>query len=239
MAQKIDPQDILVVKNIDVDCNEITSDVIKKKVVYTDEETGKRTVKEEDAIEEWSHSDFFQVRWSNVPHRIKPGESRRMPRYIAEHYAKHLANHILQKLEKETGRTNLVQNVVERPKVLKQIIVGVDEYFLQGDEIDEGQRAVNQVEELNRQERPIDIGEVENPMIGKLVESNEDEGVDDIIKSVKADEKEAEAPQATSIVDSDKPLPPRSELMKECKKLGIKFDMKNTAEELASKIRAF
>jgi hypothetical protein len=239
MAQKIDPQDILIIRNIDTDCNDITSEIVKVKRTTIDEETNRRTTYEEDTVDEWSHADFFQVRWSNVPHRIKPGETRRMPRYIAEHFAKHLADHILQKMEKESGRTNLVTSATERPKVLKQIIVGVDEYFIQGEDVDDGERVAQEVEALNRRERPIDIGEVENPMIGKLEQPTDDSAVDDVIDQVRADEKESEQPEKTSVFDSEKPLPPRSELMKECKKLGIKFDIKNTSEELASKIRAF
>jgi hypothetical protein len=230
MAQKIDPQDILIIRNIDVGCNDITSEVVKIKRVEIDEETGRRVTKEEDSIDEWSHADFFQVRYSNQPHRINPGETRRMPRYIAEHYAKHLANHMLQKMEKETGRTNLVQSSVERPKMLKQIIIGVDEYFLQGEYVDEGERMVQEVEDLNRGEKVIDLGEVENPMIGKL--HPEEPVIDDVIGKVKASEKSTEKTEG-------KPLPPRSELMKECKELGIKFDIKNTSEELAAKIREF
>lgn len=222
MAQKIDPQDILIVRNIDVGCDDVTSDIVRVRRTEVDEETGRRSTYEEEVPEEWSHKDYFQVRWSNVPHRIKPGETRRMPRYIAEHYAKHLADHILQKMEKETGRTNLVRNPVERPKVMSKIIVGVDEYFIQGEASDEGERVAEEVEELNR--RAVDLGKVDDPMMADKV----DDPVDDIIKQVESDEKA-----------TDDKLPPRSELMKECAKLGIKFDIKETSQELADKIKAF
>jgi len=235
MSQKTDAQDILIVRNIDVDCNEITSEVIKVRRAGIDEETGKRTTYENDGTDEWSHSDFFQVRWSNVPHRIKPGETRRMPRYIAEHFAKHLADHMLQKMEKETKRINLMQNPVERPKMLSQIIIGVDEYFLQGEEVDDGERVAQEVEQLNRREKEIDLGDVESPMMGKLDAPEDD--VDDVISAVKQDEKSAEPVE--EVTDAEKPLPKRSELMSECKKLGIKFKVTETSKELASKIRAF
>jgi len=205
-----DPQDILIVQNIDLNCDDI------------------------DPEEGWSHADFFQVRWAGHPHRIRPGETRRMPRYVAEHFAKHLADHILMKMERETGRQFLVNHPIERPKVLKQILVGVDEYFLQQEQKPaptEGERVAEEIEKLNEPEKVLDVGEVPPPAIGVLKEPP---------KEVEIPEETEETPTGqTSIVDPSKPLPTRVELMKECKRLGIPIRFNETKESLIAKLKNF
>ena len=198
-----DPQDILIVQNIDLNCNDI------------------------DPEEGWSHADFFQVKWGGHPHRIAPGETRRMPRYVAEHYAKHLADHILMKMEEESGRKFLVNNPIERPKVLKQILVGVDEYFLPQDEPSEGEKVARQIDQLN-EEPALDVGEVPPPAVGVLKEMPQTPDLPPLKDKTEG-----------SIFDPNKPTPSINELRHACKEQGIEFTLKDSKETLIQKIKSF
>ena len=120
--QKSDPQDILIVKNIDVGCQEVSTDVVPVTRIVVDQETGQRSTIYDQQVEEYRHADYFQCKYSGKPFRVRPGETRLMPRFIAEdHFAKHLADHILTKRGKPTNSAS------ERPKVLAEIIIGVQE----------------------------------------------------------------------------------------------------------------
>ena len=187
--QKSDPQDILIVKNIDVDCNEISSDVLPVTRSLVDPETGQRSTIYDQVVEEYNHKDYFQCKFSGKPFRIKPGETRRMPRFIAEdHFAKHLADHIL------TKRGKPINSSSERPRVLKEIIIGVDEYYLQDDVLDEGTAAQSQVDALNPQEeaRAINMGIIPPQAVGIL--KDEGPSLDDILKNAKAASRAVETP---------------------------------------------
>jgi hypothetical protein len=99
----------------------------------------------------WNTKDFFEVRWDGRPHRIRPGETRRMPRYLADHFAKYLIDFILSQREEREKLTGLVKNRMERAKLYKQIIAGVDSYY-NGDLYDyqrEGNFVEEQVTKLN------------------------------------------------------------------------------------------
>src|SRR3990167_8011700 len=139
-----DSSDILIVCNPDVNCDDI------------------------DTEEDYPHKDYFQVRWANYPHRVSPGQTRKMPRYLAEHYAKHLADHILTRMEEKTGRKGLMQSSVERPKVISQILLGVDTWFLGETEVEIGEKVGRLVDTLNPDERPVDLGTIPDPLMGML-----------------------------------------------------------------------
>jgi hypothetical protein len=208
--------DILIVHNPDVDC-----DVI-------------------DTEENYSHKDYFQVRWSGHPHRIPPGQTRRMPRFLAEHYAKHLADHMLMKMEEETGRKGLVQSSFERPRMLEKIILGVDTYFLGESEVEEGEKVSKIVDELNPvpDERPLDLGEIPNPAVGVLKPEPKPIVVEDEPKTSDS-AKTTEVKVETSLYDPKKPKPTKKELIADCEKLGIEITGKETVDQLIGKIKAF
>ena len=214
---------------------------------------------EEDAEEGWSHKDFFQVKWDGYPHRIAPGESRRMPRFLAEHYAKHLANHILGKRERSEGRIGLLQSPIERPKVLATIVQKVEEYFHGQPNLTVGQAAALQVEKLNEpvgipltsrdQELPAtDIGEVPNTAVGVL--KAEPKPLAEILKNAEETSgvpsvEDGNAPVVsepagpTSIYDPSKPRPTKKELLADAYKLGIEVNGKETVDQLIDKIKSF
>lgn len=116
----------------------------------------------------WNTRDYFEVRWDGRPHRIKPGETRRMPRYLADHFAKYLINYILSTREEKEKKQGLVKNRLERQKLYDQIIVGVDSYY-NGDMWDherQGTIVEQKVEQLNQPDNSINLGEVPNPAMG-------------------------------------------------------------------------
>ena len=203
--------DVLIVCNPDVNCNVI------------------------DTEENYPHSDYFQVRWSGHPHRIAPGQTKKMPRFLAEHYAKHLADHLLMKLEEETNRKGLMQSSFERPKMISRILLGVDTYFLGESEVEEGEKVAKTVETLNMpEERAIDLGRIPNPMMGVLKSEPQIFGVqnlptDTVVKDT----------LKTSLWDDSKPKPTRAELITEADKLGIELTGKERVDDLIAKIKAF
>jgi hypothetical protein len=206
--------DIIIVQNIDVECDAI------------------------DPSEGWKHSEFFQVKWDGHPHRIKPGETRKMPRYIAEHFAKHLADHMLMKMEEELGKQGMMNHPVERPKMLARIILGIDSSFHEEEPLTEGEKAVQEVDELNREDRALDLGEVVNPALGVLKEQVTP--IKDVIKATTGKDKvDVAKTKDSSIWDDKKAKPTRGELFAECNKLGIDVSGKETVDQLISKIKSF
>ena len=201
--------DVLIVKNIDLNCEK------------TDTEYN------------YNHRDYFQVNWSNHPHRIVPGGIKKMPRFLAEHYAKHLADHVLMEKEIKENKKGLVQSAVERPKTLKEIIIGVDTWYL-GDTDNKGDEVVNQVEALNPEEKAMDLGTVVNPMVGILKDEP---------KTITGMEAQTVVvtppPGTTSVWDDTKPKPAREQLLADCEKLGIEVKGDEDVETLIQKIKAF
>lgn len=231
--------DVILVYNPDIDCDDIDTD------------------------EGWAHKDYFQVRWGKQPHRVLPGKTKRMPRFLANHFAKHLANHVLMRMEEETGRKGLIQSPVERPRVLSQILSVVDEYYLVPTDQSEGQKVSDMVDNLNPQERTTDVGVIPNPLLGVL--KQEGPSLDQIMKSAGKEEPKDLPPQGSgtppptetiapmenvasipapvtttpSLWDESKPKPARSELLKEAYKMGIDITGRETVDELIGKLKKF
>jgi hypothetical protein len=149
MPAKDNPNDTLLVRNIDIDCTDHSVDFLKTTRVVIDED-GNRLTEFIEIPFEFDHAEEFQVRWGGQKFRIAPGDTRKMPRHIAEHYAKYLATHILQKRELEEKRPGLIEHPIERPKVMEEILIGVDQYWDSLGELDEGAEALKRVDELNQ-----------------------------------------------------------------------------------------
>jgi hypothetical protein len=203
--QRTDPQDIIIVKNVDIDCDDVSSEVTPTTRKVTDPDTQQVQTLYEQTTEEFSHRDYFQVKWGSKPFRLKPGEERRMPRFIAEHFAKHLANHMLSKREEKEDRKGLVQSITERPKMLGAIMVKVDEYYLQDDSMTEGDKAAAQVDALNPQEeaRAVNMGVVPPTAVGVLMP--EPPSLESIMKT--AGEGSKEEVIGTPVADDLPPMP--------------------------------
>lgn len=91
-------QDLIEIANIDISCDLPDPDVHPQGI------------------------DSFVVSFDKVPHEIRAGETRIFPRYLADHYAKHLADHILTRSKKQVKDPT-------RPKILEEIYKGVKESY--------------------------------------------------------------------------------------------------------------
>ncbi len=254
-------EDLLIIKNIDVDCDELTEELVRKdKTTYDD--NGHAVIAFEEQIVGFDHREYFQVKFDGYPHRIAPGKERVMVRYLAEHYAKHLADHILQKKEREilekTSRVvQLMNHATERPKVLKQIVGGVAQYYYDSEEaaeskIDAGTRLGLRMDELNAN-RPAprrdvtELHEVEdrepvaNKAMGKLEEGPAPGSLEAQLANVPA---EPEAPP-TEERDPNRPAldqpntMTRKELVDAAESMGIQVAQNDTKEKIIEKLKQF
>lgn len=244
MAQKTHPNDLLLVKNIDENCVETTSDVVRTSRRLQDPESGRYYTEYYEKADEWTHRDGYKVKWDSHPHMLAPGEERIMLRYLAEHFAGQLATHMLGKMEKRTGRTGLIQSNLERPKMLRQIILRVQSYYLADGE--EGQDISN----IGNDIQAMNIGTIPPPAVGIL--KNEPLSPEEIMKN--AGEEVVSAPQVpdhllqlnkaaedmkTSLFDTEKPLPLKKDLLKTAITLGLDINGTENSETLAEMIRKF
>lgn len=134
-AHREHPKDILLVKNIDIGCTSIEEAMVP---VQRRARMGDKVISREVNMSiRIDHKQWFEVRLDRRAYRIMAGQTKRMSRDIAEHFAKHLADHILMKQEiadttMQEGikvRPNYVRNPSKRVAVLKQILIGVEEWF--------------------------------------------------------------------------------------------------------------
>lgn len=79
--------------------------------------------------EGYSHADKYLVRYNNVPFAVDAGSVKRFPRYLAEHFAKHLIDHILQQQEDEGKGMMLIRNERKREELKKEIFADVEQTF--------------------------------------------------------------------------------------------------------------
>lgn len=113
---------------------------------------------------QFSHAEYFEVRYNGQPFRLAPGETRVLPRYIAEHFAKHLADHILRKQEMTENREGLVQSAQHRPAVLAKIL-RTESWFL-ADNADPSMAQPSMAEQPGVPSK--DLGHVPNYAVGSL-----------------------------------------------------------------------
>jgi len=230
----------IVVANPDLNCDFEESVILANNTAYS-----------------YSHRDYFEVRWGNQPHRIKPGATRIMPAFLARHFAKHLADHILMKMEEKTGRKGLLYSPIERPKVLAKILVGVQEYFLQGPEMSQGEEVSKMVEKMNPTEGEaaeegtnlpeLNMGAVNNPVLGVL--KPEPPSKEEILKNAEETEKTEETEETEGgkkeekldpvMFNKDGSRKTRRELIEECMRLGIEVTGRESWDTLVNKIKSF
>ena len=117
-------QDLIEIANIDISCDLPDPDVHPQGI------------------------DSFVVAFDRVPHSINAGETRIFPRYLADHIAKHMADHILTKSKK------LVRDAT-RPKILEEIYRGVKESYSAPKLETQGEIVAKQVQEANVPPPPV------------------------------------------------------------------------------------
>jgi hypothetical protein len=115
-----DQNDRLLIKNIDINCNDHEWSTIRVTERWRNPETGQQVVRFKDQSSEFNHADGFTVKWSGTPITLKPGEQKWMPRFIGKHYASKLADHLLDQM----GIEKMLRNSpTKRPEMLKKIIL--------------------------------------------------------------------------------------------------------------------
>lgn len=183
----------------------------------------------------WNTGEFFEVRWDGRPHRIKAGETRRMPRYLADHFAKHLIDYILIEREKREKKTGLLKNRLERANLYKQIITGVDSYY-NGDMWDyerEGTYVEKQVDQLNTPDNSINLGTVPNIALGYGTTDKPPEKIDLEPELPEAPLTPTVKPQTQEELVASKTI---GQLRSEAKQLGIEIKPTMNKEALAQAI---
>lgn len=120
--------------------------------------------------------------YGRIPRTLQPGQQILWPRYIAEHFAKHLADKILLRMEKqeeldakaaglEYKPRSLQQSAKLRPQVVDSILIGVYQFFDPGTDSEQA-RVQAQIDAMNapaESKRAMDIGQDEvDPVMGKL-----------------------------------------------------------------------
>lgn len=245
------PEDTLIVRNILIGDDTDIEDVIP----YANAKPGVDPATgaphfvnqiETDSFEySWNTKDYFEVRWDGRPHRINAGETRRMPRYLGDHFAKYLIDFILMQRETKEKVTGLQKNRTERAKLYKQIVIGVDSYY-NGDMFDfqrEGNFVENQVSQLNANiGNAHDLGEVPPVALGYGTTDKAPEPLTDPLLQV--------TPQTTEPVNPLAPGAPTSredliasktinELRSEARQLGIEVQLSMNKEALAAAILNF
>lgn len=222
----------VMVTNTDIGCADTSEDIVKVSNRVVDSE-GAVATEIYDKHEQWKHDDFFQVKFDGKPYRIAPGKTALLPRFIADHFAKHLADHLLQKKEDATKRHGLVQSSVERPKVLSQILVEVN-----NDVITTTPEAATSPEPPVVDADPVvDGGAVPPTAEGNL--QPEPPTLQEVLKLAGEDpEKVDRIPlEDTSLVDEKKPLPTRKQLIELCYQQHIDFSPDDTKAILIEKLK--
>lgn len=137
----------------------------------------------------------FTVHWAKNPYTLEAGRQVIWPRFIAEHFAKHLADSILLKREEEARATYkaggrpmsefiapaLLNSRQERPKVIDTIIKGVYTYYTPQNGDGRAAEIQREIDSWNKpqpdqpQERVADMGNATDPLLGELQDNDEDE----------------------------------------------------------------
>lgn len=198
------PQDIVLVRNIHTDCD------------YFDDEEG------------YSHADAFMVRWDKTPFRIEVGQLRRFPRYLAEHYAKHLIDHILQKQEDEGKGKMMTRNLKLREKLHAEIFAEVEETYA-SDNRSAAEVEAQKIEALNKDF----LAKTQQAYRGSpMPEGSRPAGPDDAV--VEEDvEDEVDMPPAPV----DYSTWSRPDLIREAKERGIKISATDKNVDLIAKLK--
>lgn len=223
--------DSILVANIDIGCSDESVDITKISTRNVDPD-GNFSTSIFDKQESWNHAHYFQVKFDGKPYQIEPGKTKYLPRFVAEHFAKHLADHILQKMEQSTGRIGLVQSSLERPRVLKQILNEVN-----ADTVPTTQNVpVAQSTEVDND--PVeDAGVVPNTAVGTL--KPEPPTLEEVLLVAGEDPNHVDKipVSETSIVDDKKPQPTRKQLIEMCYNQSIDITGTETKAQLIEKLK--
>lgn len=142
------PEDRVRVKNIlNVEDDDIRTFWItryrKEEIVDANGNKGTRDIPYDKEIE-WNFKDGFFFLWGGRPYVLPPNSEKVYLRFLAEHCAKHMVDHIMNNELLATRRLDadgiphysngILNNEVKRKKLMNEVIVGVEEWYNGGDE---------------------------------------------------------------------------------------------------------
>ncbi|UOF78688.1 hypothetical protein [Caudoviricetes sp.] len=189
----------------------------------------------------------FTVIWGGYEYTVDSEETKIYPRFVAEHFAKHLADKVLLQneaaIKADSGKiVNLLNNAIERPAVVNSILIGVYSEFRGDGKVDPNVQTAQLVEQLNQQqpekeEKALDVGAaVDDKALGVLKEEPKPTEQNHTLE-----EAVAPTPEDTPIADKPKSKPKRTraQLIEEAQTLGIDVKGTETVEQLEVAIKAF
>ncbi len=115
------------------------------------------------------HANHFSVTWNGVLFRIPPGGMRKMPRYLAFHYCKHLTNRMIERMDMEQFGRKMKTSRIRDPKLRndlqKKILVAVEQYHIE-DVADAQKELMKMYGDLNPDDTtaPMNLGDVDIPL---------------------------------------------------------------------------
>lgn len=189
-------------------------------------------------------ADYFEVKWNGILFRIPPEGIRRMPRYLAYHFCKHLTDRVIYRMDMaQYGRkmkTSRVRDQKLRDEIQRKVIIAVDQYFM-ADETDPQAQLMKMYGQLNPDDKtePLNLGRVELPL--------EPPSIADIAKDEMGnpilDELGVIANDSSGVGQEEvNKIPVRrskGELKEEAEQLGIELTGKESAQDLQDAILAF
>ena len=146
---------------------------------------------------------------------IEAGKTRLVPRYLGEHFTKHLADHIL------TARKKTISDPLERPQIEKEIFLGIEEGF-------------GEVNTPTRIEaRPLEESTPVPPYTVSIPVTTEETTTTANLPTI-----EVTQPETTTTSEA-KPVPTRKELFNELAVLGIETTGKENVATLMKMVEEF
>jgi len=235
-------QDYIRVRNIAINDDSIETDIVRVPRTLIDSE-GRETAGYYEEIEDsWDNSKGFRVRWGGKPHIIKPGESKAMPRFLAEHWADKLADHMLLRMGKK------LNDKVARKQLLNKILEEVESFY-EEDTRDEGDILSAEMLEYERnqkgriRERELEIDNDVTHFMGRTEEPENDDLIDlssipEPMDMPPVSSAQADGKKVAKLNDQINP-PTKAELIAECTALEIELTGKETIPQLIQKIKQF
>lgn len=196
-------------------------------------------------IDDPDFKDFFEVKWNGIIIRVPKGDIRRMPRYLAYHFNKHLTDRIIFRMDMaQFGRkmkTTRFRDKKLRDEIQRKIIIAVDQYYM-ADEGDAQAQLIKLYGQLNPDDSKdsLSLGTNEIPLEPPDIQDLKIDGAtgNPILEELTPIANDA---QGIGQIEADKVPLRRSkeELFAEAEELGIDIEASDTAETIQEKILAY
>lgn len=168
-------------------------------------------------------AEAFEIKWNSRVYRLAPGQTRALPRYIAVHFAKKIADQILGSQD-PSGKLGYINSATKRPEVINKILGEVVTYSGGDDEYDPNEMAQQKADRINE---GIDNGEID-PVMGHLAP----EPVQPDVPNTEVAQSETEPAPEDAFSKRNK-----SDLLKEAQDLNLEVTGRETKDELIALIK--